>query len=186
MSPARAWRSAFDLPCTSSPNATLSSTRRWGSRPKCWNTIDTRLRRSSRSHSGEQSRDVLAVDDHLAGGRFDEPADAAHERRLARAREAHHHEHVAFGNVEAHVADRGDATGARFQLGARQIGVGGADDALGVRPEHLPHAPARDRRRAVGRSRGRRSSVMPGAGGARRRSRARSRAGRRSPRSRPW
>ena len=55
MSPARACRSVFDFPCTSRPNATLSSTRRWGSNPKCWNTIETRLRRSSRSHSAEQS-----------------------------------------------------------------------------------------------------------------------------------
>ncbi len=84
---------------------------------------------------------------HLARGRLDEPAEAADERRLARARQPHHDEHVALGHVEAHVADGGDAAGARFELGARQIGVGRVDDALRVRSEHLPHPAARDRRR---------------------------------------
>ena len=46
---ARARRSGFPMPLTSSPKATLSITRRCASRPKCWNTIETELRRSSRS-----------------------------------------------------------------------------------------------------------------------------------------
>ena len=42
-------RSSLATPRTSSPNATLSITVRCGSRPKCWKTIATWLRRSSRS-----------------------------------------------------------------------------------------------------------------------------------------
>src|SRR5215213_5412156 len=48
-SPARFIRSALPVPRISSPYATLSITRRCGSNPKCWNTIETLCRRSSRS-----------------------------------------------------------------------------------------------------------------------------------------
>src|SRR6266516_3919547 len=48
-SSARASRSAFGTPWISSPNATLSTTRRCARRPKCWKTIDDVCRRSSRS-----------------------------------------------------------------------------------------------------------------------------------------
>src|SRR5947207_8314839 len=48
-SPARRSRSAFGTPWISSPNATLSTTRRCARRPKCWKTIDEVCRRSSRS-----------------------------------------------------------------------------------------------------------------------------------------
>ena len=50
-SSARASRAAFGTPCTSSPNATLSITRRCASRPKCWKIIETLCRRSWRSSS---------------------------------------------------------------------------------------------------------------------------------------
>ncbi|EAU43042.1 hypothetical protein FP2506_09371 [Fulvimarina pelagi HTCC2506] len=42
-------RSAFDMPDSSSPSATLSMTLRQGRSPNCWNTIETRERRMSRS-----------------------------------------------------------------------------------------------------------------------------------------
>ena len=44
-------RAALSTPRTSRPNATLSVSVRCGSRPKCWNTIDTLLRRTSSSVS---------------------------------------------------------------------------------------------------------------------------------------
>ena len=59
---ARASRSAFAIPRISSPNATLSITRRWASRPKCWKTIETEWRRSSRSSAALARRDVLPGD----------------------------------------------------------------------------------------------------------------------------
>ena len=49
--PARS-RVALSLRCTSSPKATLSRRRRWGSSPKCWKTMLIFVRRSSRSRSG--------------------------------------------------------------------------------------------------------------------------------------
>jgi hypothetical protein len=48
-SAARSSRSCFDAPWISRPNATFSITVRWASRPKCWKTIETVWRRSSRS-----------------------------------------------------------------------------------------------------------------------------------------
>ncbi len=48
-SAARSSRSCFGTPWISWPNATFSITVRCASRPKCWNTIETVWRRSSRS-----------------------------------------------------------------------------------------------------------------------------------------
>ena len=39
--------------------------------------------------------DVLALEDHTARGRLDQPGQAAHQRRLAGAGQAHHDEHLA-------------------------------------------------------------------------------------------
>ena len=49
--------------------------------------------------------DVLAVDQHLAGGRVVQPVDHADERGLARAGQPHHHEDLALRDVERDVAD---------------------------------------------------------------------------------
>ena len=49
-------------PWISSPNATLSITRRWASRPKCWKTIDDVWRRIERSSAGARRGDVPPVD----------------------------------------------------------------------------------------------------------------------------
>ena len=51
-------------PWISSPKATLSITRRWASRPKCWKTIDTVWRRSSRSSAASAaitSRSLILI-----------------------------------------------------------------------------------------------------------------------------
>ena len=49
--------------------------------------------------------DVLALEQDLAGGRLDEAGDAAHERRLAAAREAHDDEDLASPDVERNVVN---------------------------------------------------------------------------------
>ena len=133
ISPARSSRLDLSLPCTSRPKATLSSTRRWGSRPKCWKTMLIFVRRSSRSRSWLSRGDVLAVDEDLARRRLDQARQAADERRLARAREAHDDEQLAAGDRERdvahgrHVADSG-------QLGPGQVGHRRAHDALWLGP----------------------------------------------------
>ncbi len=52
--------------------------------------------------------DVLVIDQHLAGGRLDQPVQHAHHGRLARSRQAHDDEDLALDDVEAGVlhADR--------------------------------------------------------------------------------
>ena len=140
-------------PRISRPNATLSMTRRWGSRPKCWKTMLNRRRRSSRSVSGVALTDVLAVEQDLAGGRLDEPGHAADERRLAAAGQAHDDEDLARPDVERDVAQADRRAGLRAELVARQVGVGRADDLVLGRPEDLPEVPDGERRRAVPPSR---------------------------------
>ena len=73
-----------------------------------------------------------------------EPGQAAHERRLAAARQAHDDEHLAVVDVEVDAADGGHVAGARFQLAAREVGVGRVDDPLRLRPEDLPQPTDRD------------------------------------------
>ena len=87
---------------------------------------------------GVGARDVAAGDRHLPGGRLDQAHEGAHERRLARARETHHDEHLAGPDLEADVANGRDASGLRAQLRAREIGVGRTDDLVGVGSEDLP------------------------------------------------
>ena len=112
-------------PRISSPKATLSMTRRCGSSPKCWKTIEKRRRRSSRSRCWSAAQDVLAVEQDRTGRRLDEPRQAAHERRLAAARQAHDDEDLAGPDVERDVADRDGRAGLLAQLGARQVGSSG-------------------------------------------------------------
>ena len=85
---------------------------------------------------------VGAVDHDLPRGRLHQPRDAAHQRRLAAAREAHDHEGLALPHLEGHVLDRDDVAGALLHLLARQRGIEFAQDALGVAPEHLPQVAA--------------------------------------------
>jgi hypothetical protein len=76
-------------------------------------------------------RDLVPVEDDASGGRLDQPGQAAHERRLAAARQPHDDEHLAGANGERDVTDRGDAAGRRQQLVARELALGGADHPLG-------------------------------------------------------
>ena len=146
-SEARASRSGFATPWISSPNATFSITVRWASSPKCWNTIETVWRRSSRSSAWSAPITSEPPIADRAGRRLDQPDQRPHERRLARAREAHHDEHLAGPDLQRDVA-HGDR-GARLlvQLGAWKLGVRRADDAVGARAEDLPHALRLDQRR---------------------------------------
>src|SRR5437879_2947254 len=60
-----------------------------------------------------RAADVLAVEDDLARGRLDEAGQAADERRLARARQAHDDEDLPAPDVERDVMDGRDAAGLR-------------------------------------------------------------------------
>ena len=91
-----------------------------------------------------QQHDVLSVEQHLAGRGIVQPVQHPHEGGLARAGEAHDHEHLARRHVEGHVADGGHAARLLQQLGARQVGVGRADDAVGLRSVDLPDVAARN------------------------------------------
>src|SRR5690606_31310881 len=81
--------------------------------------------------------DVLVVDQQLAGGRLEQPVDAAHERRLAGAGQAHDHEDLALADLERDVGDRHHAAGFLEDLilvGARREALQGA---LGRLPKDL-------------------------------------------------
>ena len=134
------------MPRISSPNATLSITRRWASSPKCWKTIETEWRRSSRSSAALAAVTSWPRDPDRARGRLDQADQRADERRLARAREAHDDEHLARPDVERDVADGRDAAGLLAELRARQLRVGRPDDAVRLRAEDLPDARSRDER----------------------------------------
>ena len=67
-------------------------------------------------------RDVEVADADGAGGRLDEPGQATDERRLATARQPHHHERLAGLDVEVDVAHGSDVARARLQLAAGEIG----------------------------------------------------------------
>ena len=142
---ARARRAAraFGTPWISSPKATLSITRRWASRPKCWNTIETVWRRSSRSSAGVGRHHVVAGDRDLAGARLDQPDQRADERRLARAGQAHDHEHLARLDVERDVAHgdrRSRSSRAARRARARQSGVPMILSAPGPKTFQTPSA----------------------------------------------
>ena len=100
ISRARASRSPASTPWTSSGKATLPSTVRCGSSAKCWNTMPIWCRRSSISSRSEAASRFAAVEEDLAGGRLDQPRQAAHQRRLAGAGEAHDDEDLAGADVE--------------------------------------------------------------------------------------
>ena len=105
--------------------------------------MENLCRRSSRSRSGVRREDVLALEDELAGGRLDQPGQAAHQGRLAGAGQAHDDEDLAGGDVEAHVADGGRAAGAVDQLAPRQgRQLRGRAGTCCLGPEHLPQVAA--------------------------------------------
>ena len=85
-----------------------------------------------------ERQDVLSVDQDLAGGRFVQAVQHPHERRLPRARETHHDEDLTRVHVEGHVPDGGHAARLLQELATREVGVGRADDPVGLRPVDLP------------------------------------------------
>ena len=70
---------------------------------------------------------VVACDLDLARGRLDEPDERAHQRRLARAGEAHDDEHLALPDLQRDVPDCDDVARLLAKLGPREEGV------LGIR-----------------------------------------------------
>ena len=84
----------------------------------------------------------------LAGGRFDQPRQAAHERRLAGARQAHDDEDLAFADVERHRAHCADEAGVRRSVAGRRS-LPSAQEYLGVAAEQLPDVPAADLHRPI-------------------------------------
>src|SRR5918994_1003090 len=98
--------------------------------------------------AGVRARHAVAEDRDVAGGGLDQPDQRAHERRLARAGEAHDDEDLAGHDLERDVAHGDRAAGLLAQLAARQLRVGRPDDLAGLRAEDLPHALRADQRLA--------------------------------------
>ena len=81
---------------------------------------------------------IAAFEQDAPGGRLDQPRQAAHERRLARARQPHDDEDLALADRESRLAHRADQPGPGEVGGRRALLVGG-EEALGCRPEQLPY-----------------------------------------------
>src|SRR6185369_10639992 len=93
--------------------------------------------------------DVVAVEQDLAERRLDQAGEAADERRLTAARQAHDDEDLAGLDVERDVADRDRRAGPLPELLARLVGRRRGGLAF-RRAEDLPEAADRDRGRAGG------------------------------------
>ena len=134
---------SFSTPRISSPNPTLSTIRRCGSRPKCWNTIEIFVRRTSRNRSSSSFMMSSPSSSTSPGGGVVDPVQHPHEGRLPRARQTHHDEDLARRDVERHVAHGGDAPGLREEVRTRQIRRRGPHDLVRVRAVDLPHVATR-------------------------------------------
>jgi hypothetical protein len=88
-------------------------------------------------------KQVPAVEDHLAGGRLDQARHATHERRFARAREAHDDEDLAFVDVEARVTHGANQAGLRKLLVTCLV-VAFDQERFGVGAEDFPYVFARE------------------------------------------
>ena len=99
---ALALRVAVPMPCTSSGSATMKPTRLRGLSEAygSWKTIIMLAPDRPHLRAGEPG-DVAAVEDDRAGGRLEQPHDAAGERRLAAARLADDAERLALAHGEA-------------------------------------------------------------------------------------
>ena len=82
---------------------------------------------------------ILALEQDLARGRFDEPGHAPHDGRLARPRQPHDDEDLAFADFQISVADGADQARLRHLFDGRRIAVGGKE-SLGIGAEYLPQA----------------------------------------------
>ena len=87
---------------------------------------------------------VASVDLDRARSRLDQPDQRPHERRLARAGEAHDDEDLAGPDLDRDVPDGDHAARLGAQLAARQVDVLGAEQPLAVRAEDLPDPLARE------------------------------------------
>ena len=84
-------------------------------------------------------QEIFAVEEYPAGGRLDQPGHAAHQGRLARARESHDHEDLALAHPQARVPDRGDESGS-VQIVEGDGGGTFVEEAFGTVAEELPDA----------------------------------------------
>jgi hypothetical protein len=91
-------------PCTASAMP-RSAARSGGAEARISGTPSTsaRCRRSQRT--GAVYQDILAVEEDLAGGRFDQPVEVADQRRFARSRQAHDDGDVARLHVDVDVVE---------------------------------------------------------------------------------
>ena len=62
--------------------------------------------------------DVLAIDQHLAAGRLDQPVEETHQSGLARTGEAHHHEDLPFVDGQIDILDPQGLSGLFQDTGA--------------------------------------------------------------------
>ena len=91
---------------------------------------------------GEQ---VIAVDVDLAARRLNEAANAANERRLAAAGQAHYDKGLSLAYVEGDVPDGENAPGLRQHLLPGQGRVNGVRNIPCSVPIHFPQVPALER-----------------------------------------
>ncbi len=89
---------------------------------------------------GRVAENVLAVEAHLPLGGLDQPDQAADQRRLPTAGEAHHHEDLSLVDGEGHVAQPNDQTQLFLNLGAGLRLMLRFKGALRSIPEDLPYA----------------------------------------------
>jgi len=89
--------------------------------------------------------DLLAVHHDTPGGGLDEPGEQPDQGGLARAGQAHHHEHLAGRHLERDVLDGHHAAGLGLQVLAGQVRIRCADDLVGPVSEDLPQAVHRQR-----------------------------------------
>ena len=94
------------------------------------------------AHAG----DVVAIQLDRALGRLDQAGQQADQRRLARAGQAHDHEHLAGRDLERDVADADDVAGLLLEVLAGQVGLLGTDDLVGPGAEDLPQVLDANRR----------------------------------------
>ena len=92
---------------------------------------------------------VIVPDPDRARGGFDQPRQAADERRLAGTRKSHHDEDLAGRDVEGDVLDPDDAPCLLLEVGARKVRIRAADDLVRLGPEDLPQVAHLERRSAV-------------------------------------
>src|SRR5207237_3391082 len=103
---------------------------------------------------------IPAVESDRAEARLDQPRQAPEKGRLARPRQAHDDEDLAFLDIEADLADRPDEL-RRLKIGETCIAAARADEIRRTRSEDLPQVPAGelDRPRRISHARISRSAI---------------------------